>query len=134
MSANSRAGTRRRSPSLRASQCRADVQRLRPASRGAHLEIFGCQPRLEQLYIVVNVVNYEHAGDHDFVRLLSCGAYELAHDIEERGNRDRLGDVSFAAAFTDALLVALHGEGGDGDDWDRTQLIIFLQPFGYFEA
>ena len=33
-------------------------------------------------------------------------------------DRDRLGDIGLAAALPDPLLVALHGEGGDGDDRD----------------
>ncbi len=48
---------------------RANMQRLRTAPRGPHLEIFGRQPRLEQLHVGVDVVNHKHAGGHD---LLPC--------------------------------------------------------------
>src|SRR5918995_5827690 len=34
---------------------------------------------------------------------------------EEFRDRDRLRQIGLAAAFADALLVALHGKGGDGD-------------------
>ena len=47
----------------------ADMQRLRTAPRGSHLEILGRQPRLEQLHVGVDVVNHKHAGGHE---LLPC--------------------------------------------------------------
>src|SRR5262249_48327922 len=38
--------------------------------------------------------------------------------LQEHRRRDRLGEVGGAATFAHALLVALEGEGGDGDDRD----------------
>ena len=52
----------------------------------------------------------------------------------KRRHRDRLGDIGLAAALADALLVALHGKGGDGDDRDRVQVVVLLQPLGHFQA
>src|SRR4051794_21752666 len=49
-------------------------------------------------------------------------------------DRDRLGQIGFAAAFADALLVALHRKGGDRDHRDRAQLRIVLDPARHFEA
>ena len=54
--------------------------------------------------------------------------------LDELADRDRLRQVGLAAALADALLVALHGEGGDGDHRDGLELRIVLQPFGDFEA
>ena len=62
---------------------RADMQRLGTAPRGAHLEIFGREPRFEQLHIGVDVANHEHAGCRD---LLPCDANELADRVEEHGD------------------------------------------------
>ena len=58
----------------------------------------------------------------------------LPNGVEEMHDRDGLGDIGLAAALTDALLVALHGEGGHGDDGDVVQLLVVLQPFGDFQA
>src|SRR5438045_6344432 len=52
----------------------------------------------------------------------------------EAGDRDRLCNIGFATAVADLLLVALHRKGGHRDDRDRAQLVIFLEPFGDFEA
>src|SRR5260221_251922 len=38
-----------------------------------------------------------------------------------------------AAALANLLLVALHGEGGDGDDRNRAQLVVFLDPFRHLQ-
>src|SRR6185312_4869949 len=54
--------------------------------------------------------------------------------LQEIGHRYRLGDIGLTAAFADLFLVALHGKGGDGDDRDRLQGIILLDPFGDLEA
>ena len=60
---------------------------------------------------------------------------EMAADgVEEGGNRDGLGDVGLAAAAADALLVALHGEGGDGDHRDVGELLVVLEPLGDLKA
>src|SRR6185312_10698645 len=53
--------------------------------------------------------------------------------LQEIGHRYRLGDIGLAAAFANLFLVALHGKGGDGDDRDRLQGIILLDPFGDLE-
>ena len=50
---------------ITSARSRAQIcERLGPAPRGAHLEIFGRQPRLEQLHVGVDVVDHEHAGGH----------------------------------------------------------------------
>src|ERR1700761_8632508 len=59
---------------------------------------------------------------------------EMTDGLDELGHRDRLRQIGFAAAFADALFVALHREGGDGDHRDLFQLRIVLQPLGHFEA
>src|SRR5208283_1490587 len=53
---------------------------------------------------------------------------ELIDGVEELGDRDRLRQISPAAALADLLLVALHRERGDGDDRNRAQLLVVLQP------
>src|SRR5712691_2519063 len=58
---------------------------------------------------------------------------EMTDGLEELADRDRLRQIGLAAAFANALLVALHGEGGDRDDRDRLQLGIVLEPLGHFE-
>src|ERR1700674_12511 len=65
---------------------------------------------------------------------LPCLADELLDRVEEHRHRDRLRDVGLAAAFADAFLVSLHGEGGNGDHRDLAELIVLLQPFGHFES
>jgi hypothetical protein len=45
-------------------------------------------------------------------------AEEPLDRLQKVGDRDRLGDIGFAAALEDLLLIALHGEGGHGDDGD----------------
>src|SRR5712692_826188 len=59
---------------------------------------------------------------------------EMTDRLEEFSHRDRLRQVGLAAALADALLVALHGERGDGDHRDRLQVGIVLEPLGHFEA
>src|SRR3546814_15142729 len=54
--------------------------------------------------------------------------------LKEVGNRDRLGDIRFAAAFPDLLLVTLHGEGGHGDHRDRLEPVVLLDPLRHLEA
>src|SRR5579864_9372484 len=54
--------------------------------------------------------------------------------LQEIGDRDRLGDIGLAAAFADLLLIPLHGEGSDGDDRDRAEIVILLDPFRHLEA
>src|ERR1051325_5956302 len=38
------------------------------------------------------------------------------HRLDEFSDRNRLGQIRLAAAFADALFVALHGKSRDGDD------------------
>src|SRR5882724_2954521 len=73
---------------------------------------------------------------HDARPILLFGslAQKLLDRLEEIGDRDRLGDIGLAAALADLLLVALHGEGRHGNDRDGLQRIIFLDPFGHFQA
>src|SRR5215469_2906935 len=59
---------------------------------------------------------------------------EAGHGLEEIGDRDRLRDVSLAAAFADLLFVTLHGEGSHRDHRNGAQLLVFLDPFGHLEA
>jgi hypothetical protein len=42
----------------------AQRQRLRPALRGGDVEIFGRQPRFQQLHIGRHIVDDENAGGH----------------------------------------------------------------------
>src|SRR5664279_2292520 len=64
----------------------------------------------------------------------SSRAQELTDRLDELGHRDRLRQIGLAAALADALLVALHGEGGDRDHRDSLEFGIVLEPFGHFEA
>src|SRR4051812_43562101 len=59
---------------------------------------------------------------------------EMTHGLDEFRDRDRLRQIGFAAALADALLVALHREGGDGDDRNGFQIGVVLEPLGDFEA
>src|SRR6202050_4769918 len=59
---------------------------------------------------------------------------EVADGLDELTHRNRLGQVSLAAALTDALLVALHGKSGDSHDWDALKLLIALKPLRHFET
>src|SRR5690606_24615082 len=45
-----------------------------------------------------------------------------------------LGNIGLAPALPDPLLVALHGEGCHRDDGNGAQLVVFLEPFGHFQA
>src|SRR5690242_2682580 len=56
------------------------------------------------------------------------------HRLDELADRDRLGQIGFAAALADALLVALHGKGGDGDHGNGAQFRIILDPARDLEA
>src|SRR5690606_12072263 len=59
---------------------------------------------------------------------------EIGFDrFDKARDRDRFRDIGLAAALADALLVSLHGEGGDGDNRNRMQLVILLQPLGDLE-
>ena len=49
-----------------------------------------------------------------------------ADGIQEGGNGDGFGDVGLAAAAADALLVALHGEGSDGDHRDVGEFLVVM--------
>src|SRR5664280_690310 len=59
---------------------------------------------------------------------------EMTDGLDELADRDRFGQIGLAATLADALLVALHGEGGDRHDRDRLEVGIVLEPFGHFEA
>src|SRR5215469_16944083 len=63
-----------------------------------------------------------------------ASAQEAFDGLEEVRHRNRLGDVGLASAFADLLFIALHGKGGDGDDGDRAEVVVLLDPFGHFEA
>src|SRR5918999_3567786 len=58
---------------------------------------------------------------------------EPAHGVDEAHDRNRLRDVGLAAAAADALLIALHGIGGHGDDRDLAQVIVILEPLRHLE-
>src|ERR1700690_2127801 len=64
----------------------------------------------------------------------SRGPEEMTDGLDELADRDRLGQKGLATTLADALLVALHGEGGDRHDRDRLEIGIVLEPFGHFEA
>src|ERR1700688_4519501 len=66
--------------------------------------------------------------------VISGGPEEMTDGLDELADRDWLGQIGLAAAFADALLVALHGEGGDRHHGDRLELGIVLEPFGHFET
>src|SRR5262245_41327562 len=59
---------------------------------------------------------------------------ELPDRVEEGRDRDWLRDIGLTAPIANALLVALHGEGRDGNDRDFAELVVLFQPFGDFEA
>src|SRR6185437_2316799 len=54
--------------------------------------------------------------------------------FDEFADRNRLRQVRLASALADTLLVAFHGEGGDGNDRDRLELGVVLEPLGDFET
>src|SRR5665213_2069274 len=55
-------------------------------------------------------------------------AQQPADGLQEMRHGDGLGDVGFAAAIAYALLVSLHGAGGDRDHRNGGQLRVFLEP------
>src|ERR1039457_6052579 len=66
--------------------------------------------------------------------VISGGPEEMTDGFDELADRNRLGQIGLATALADALLVALHGEGGNRHDRDCLELGIVLEPFGHFEA
>src|ERR1700674_187123 len=64
----------------------------------------------------------------------SGGSEKMPDGLQKLADRDRLGEIGLAAAFANAFLVPLHGEGGHGDHRNRPELGIVLEPFGDFEA
>jgi len=62
------------------------------------------------------------------------GAEKLAERLDEFGDGNRLREIRFATALADALLVALHGKGGDGNDGNDVKFRVVLDPLRDFEA
>ena len=90
------------------------VQRLGAVrSRSCDIEILGRQPRFEQLHVGGNVVDNQIRG-RTFTSQLP--RHKTPDCFNEFADRDRLRQISFAAAFADALFVALHRKRGDGHD------------------
>src|SRR5690606_4778976 len=58
---------------------------------------------------------------------------ESANCLEKTVHGNGFGDVRLASALSDALLVALHGEGCDGDNRNASQLIVILEPLGHLQ-
>src|SRR5262249_12781836 len=108
------------------------------AARGHDLEVLGGEPSLEQLEVGEDVVNDQNAGSHWGTNATtpkcSCFTEVATHGRQKRPDRNRFGDIGFAAALSDPRLVTLHGEGGDGDHRDFAQLIVVLQPLCYFQT
>src|ERR1700761_1135847 len=66
-----------------------------------------------------------------YERSLSLPIFEIIPDrLEKFGDGYGFRKISFAAALPDLLLVTLHGKSRYGDNGDRAQLIIVLQPLG----
>src|SRR6185437_10983320 len=59
---------------------------------------------------------------------------KATNGLDEFADGNRFGQIGLAAAFADALFVALHGEGGDGDDRNGAQVRIVLDPARHLEA
>src|SRR5579885_3609159 len=66
-------------------------------------------------------------------RAVMASSDEAAHGVQETRHGNRLGNIGLATALTDDFLIAFHGKGGDRDDRDRLERIVFLQPFGHFQ-
>src|SRR4029079_1695005 len=64
----------------------------------------------------------------------SSRAEKTPDRLHELADRDRLRQIGLAAALADALLVTLHRERRDGDNRDRPELRIVLEPLRHFEA
>src|SRR5690606_9941628 len=93
----------------------------------------------EQLEVRGVVINHKNAGTHEFkslswTRMNSVFLDEVADGFEKLRDRNRLRKVGLAASFPDALLIALHREGGDRDHWDRFQLVVLLDPLRDFQT
>ena len=93
-----------------------DVERLAAAQRGADVEVFRLQPRLEQAHIGGDVIDDKDSRSH-FAAPHASPTYDFTVCDEGRDG-NRLGQIALAAALPDALFVALHGEGRDGDHRD----------------
>src|SRR5262249_28253827 len=89
--------------------------------------------RFQKLDVGKNVIDDKDSGGH-FAAVTKKLPNEAAHGIQKAGHRNRLGDIGLASALADDFLVALHGEGGDRDDGNGLQGIIFLEPLGDFQA
>src|ERR1019366_1040200 len=57
-----------------------------------------------------------------------------SNSFNKFADRDRLGQICFAATLADAFLVTLHGKGGDRDYRNGPQLRIVLDPPRHLEA
>src|SRR5437764_11633594 len=69
------------------------------------------------------------------MRPLPSGIPQKVTDrFDELSDRDRLRQIGLTSALADALFVALHGKGGDRDDRDGAQFVVFLEPLGDLEA
>ena len=109
---------------------RADLERLGAVGGGQHVEIFGRQPGFQQLDVGGNVVDDQDTRGHRNSLLPD----KSTHGLDELADRNRLGQIGLAAAFADALLVALHRKRGDRDDGNGAQFRIVLDPARDLEA
>eukprot|EP00657_Telonema_sp_P-1_P002094 TRINITY_DN15008_c0_g2_i1.p1 TRINITY_DN15008_c0_g2~~TRINITY_DN15008_c0_g2_i1.p1 ORF type:complete len:194 (+),score=29.02 TRINITY_DN15008_c0_g2_i1:307-888(+) len=53
---------------------------------------------------------------------------KLFDRVDEGTDGYGLRNISLTAPIPDLLLITLHGEGGDGDDWNGAQIVVFLDP------
>src|SRR5690606_28199408 len=117
----------------------ANLDRVRAVGRGQHLEILGQEANLQQLHIGRNVVNNKNSGSHVMQlrrrQLWPSGVPKVGLDgFDEARDRYGLGYIGFTPSLADALLISFHGKGGDGDDRNSVQFVVFLQPLGHFQA
>jgi hypothetical protein len=58
----------------------------------------------------------------------------MAHRLDELANRDRLRQIRLAAAFADALLIALHRKRRHRHHGYGLQIRVILEPLGDLET
>ena len=104
-----------------------DVESIGTVHCRKHLEILSRQLCLEQPDVRENIVNHEDAGSHDE------RVQKPIDGLEEAQDRDRFGNIGFAATFPDLVFVALHGKSRHRNDRNVPQVIGFLEPFGHFD-